>query len=561
MPAQGRISYDMTGIASLLKNGEFRVPIYQRSFAWDTSEVDDFWSDLKEALDDAEPDYFLGTLVLTPSDEERRLTIIDGQQRLATTSLFLAALRDAWAARGEPDQAKDIENRYISTFNRRGRVMVPRLVLNEEDDPFFRRLVIEASAPPATRESHERLAAALDSLRLKITSDLDEHGRRAEDRLFKWLEFLDDQSLVITVEVPSEADAFVIFETLNDRGADLTIGDLLKNYLFMRAGRRLETVKSAWVSALATLDVSAETELFISFLRHHWSSKHGAVRERELYADIKKHITNPAQAADYASELVEAGRHYAAILSPSHDYWRTGFSPKTSTNIETLLTLELEQFRPLLLAIMSFFDRSELQKSLHALVNWSVRGMIVGGIGGGRTEKAFCAAAVSVRSGKTKTTQQLLKQLSQVVPDDATFKEAFTRARQTKPRISRYLLLAMERTERGEAEPELVPNSDHDEVNLEHILPRNAKQHAWPAFQSEEIPVWANRIGNHCLLRKSENARIGNEKWSVKKPILLASSLKLTKSAGRSSDWTRKEIERRQEKLADLALRTWPRTV
>jgi hypothetical protein len=68
-----------------------------------------------------------------------------------------------------------------------------------------------------------------------------------------------------SLPVPTEADAFVIVETLNDRGADLTIGDLRKNYLFMRAGRRLDTVKSSLAAAPAGLDISAENELFISF--------------------------------------------------------------------------------------------------------------------------------------------------------------------------------------------------------------------------------------------------------------------------------------------------------
>jgi Protein of unknown function DUF262/Protein of unknown function (DUF1524) len=566
VPSKGRLSYNLEGIASLLRQHEFRVPTYQRSYAWDASNaseqtlaVDDFWNDLSEALNGNEPDYFLGSLVLTPSDDDKRLTIIDGQQRLATTSLFLAALRDIWAERGEPKQVEDV-SKYLATYDRRAREDVPKLILNEEDDPFYRGLIIDGNDPEPTRESHERLSDAYELLKEKLDNDVSAFGRHAEARLLSWLDFLDDQVVVITVEVPTEADAFVIFETLNDRGAALTIGDLLKNYLFMRAGSRLDTVKTSWIAALTALDVSAENETFVMFLRHHWSSMHGATRERDLYASIKANIKSSTQAVAYAAELAEAAKDYAALLSPSDAYWqRHGFTTTTSTNVDILLRLELEQNRPLLLAVMKKFTRAQIRKTLNALVNWSVRGIVVGGIGGGRTEKAYADAAVKVRAGKIENASGLLTELSPIVAGDAAFEDAFRNVRITRPRISRYLLLALERTARGEKEPELVPNRNEDEVNLEHILPRNAKPSDWLAFSPEEVSTWSNRLGNHCLLKKTHNNKIGNKPWSAKKPILTASSLRLTKIAGRKTNWTQKEIAERQRRLAAYAIKTWPR--
>lgn len=93
--------------------------------------------------------------------------------------------------------------------------------------------------------------------------------------------------MAMVLTVPTDADAYLIFETLNDRGADLTIADLLKNYLFGRAGTKLDAVRDGWMQVLGALDISAENALFTTFLRHYWSSKHGAIRERELYKSIK----------------------------------------------------------------------------------------------------------------------------------------------------------------------------------------------------------------------------------------------------------------------------------
>lgn len=560
VPEKGRLDYDLVGIADVLSRHEYRVPTYQRSYAWDEPEIIDFWDDLRQALDAEAPDYFLGTLVLTPHQDQRRITIIDGQQRLATTSLILAALRRVWLKREEPDQADDIFNQYLSVFDRRARMREPRLMLNDEDDQFFRELVVEGKSPTPERESHERLGEALVSFEQKLNDDANAHGRKAADRLIRWTEFLDTQATAITVTVPTEADAFVIFETLNDRGAPLTIGDLLKNYLFMRAGNRLDAVRTAWIQALNELDISAENDVFVTFLRHHWSSMHGAVRERDLYSGIKEEIQSANQAVRYAEQLAKSAKLYAALLSPSDDYW-TGRSYGTSVknNVATLLTLELEQNRPLLLAVMEEFSNRELKRTLKALVSWSIRGIIVGGIGGGRTERAYCEAAVAVRAKKIKTTEQLLKRLSPIIPEDDDFKDAFSRARQTKSAIARYLLLALERSKAGEKEPELVPNANEEEVNLEHILPQRAKRTDWPQFREEEVATWSQRLGNQCLLKKTENAKIGNKPWRVKKPILTSSSLKLTKAAGQVDDWNIDAIKKRQRRMAKDAPMTWPR--
>jgi Protein of unknown function (DUF1524)/Protein of unknown function DUF262 len=476
--------------------------------------------------------------------------------------VFLSVVRDIWEERGEKKRADDVQKTYLSTFDRRTKEDEPRLILNAEDDPYFRVAIVGGENPDTDRPSHDRIADAYNVLRGRLSADLEKFGKKADDRLLEWVDFIEETAAVITVRVPTEADAFVIFETLNTRGADLTIGDLLKNYLFMRAGKRLETVKASWVSTLTALDVSAENEEFVTFLRHHWSSKYGAVRERDLYRSIRDHITTSTQAVDYANEMVEAAKHYAALNSPSDDYWSgKGFTTTTRENVEILLRLELEQNRPLLLAVMRHFTNAEMRKTLHSTVNWSVRGLVVGGIGGGRTERAYCEAAVKVRAGKIKSAAELLKELGGIVPNDETFEDGFARARQTKSRISRYLLLALERSERGEKEPELVPNKNEDEVNLEHILPRNAKLKDWPSFAPDEVPVWTQRLGNHCLLKKSENGAIGNKPWKDKRPVLKASSLKLTASAAASGNWTKKAIESRQIKLAKLAVSTWPRTL
>jgi hypothetical protein len=153
-----------------------------------------------------------------------------------------------------------------------------------------------------------------------------------------------------------------------------------------------------------------------------------------------------------------------------------------------------------------------------------VRGLIVGGLGGGTMERAYCDAAVEVRNGKVKTTKDLLKAISNIVPTDVEFHTAFQTARITRPRIARYLLIALERENQDDPEAELVPNADETQVNLEHILPRNAKENDWPDFKKEEVGAWSARIGNLALLAVGPTARSVTSPGPLRSPFLRSPS-------------------------------------
>ena len=223
------------------------------------------------------------------------------------------------------------------------------------------------------------------------------------------------------------------------------------------------------------------------------------------------------------------------------------------------MRLRLEQNRPLLLAAMTHWQPAEVKKLMHSIIPWSVRGLIVGGIGAGKTETTFSAAAVKISEGDVKTVAELFPELSPIIPNDTEFKGAFVFARETRPRIARYYIHALERAAQGKTEPEMIPNANEEEVNLEHILPRNPTSDDWPEFTLDQARASVNRLGNLALLARGPNARIGNKPYSDKRPVLQASDLILTSEAGANVTWTIETIDIRQERLAELAIDTWPR--
>jgi len=202
----------------------------------------------------------------------------------------------------------------------------------------------------------------------------------------------------------------------------------------------------------------------------------------------------------------------------------------------------------------------EKKRLLKALVSWSVRGLIVGGIGGGTAENAYCSAAVKIREGEITSTDQILKEIAAIVPSDAEFQTAFELARVPKSNLARYLLIALERGHNKKKEPEFVPNSNEDEVNLEHVLPKRARARDWGAqFDVDQRKEYVTRIGNMALLQKGPNGKIGNKKFSAKRAVLRASKFKLTKTIGQKADWSPQAINGRQQQLAALAVSVWPR--
>src|SRR5262245_25112520 len=133
----GRIVFSLRGIATELKERLLGVPVYQRSYAWKADEIEEYWTDLRSAFSENAPEYFLGTIVLTKSaGASPRDTIIDGQQRLATTSILLAAIRDQFKARGDAKRASIVQQKYLSTSDLATANEVARLTLNSEDAHF-----------------------------------------------------------------------------------------------------------------------------------------------------------------------------------------------------------------------------------------------------------------------------------------------------------------------------------------------------------------------------------------------------------------------------------------
>ncbi|MFQ5597837.1 MAG: DUF262 domain-containing protein [Nitrospiria bacterium] len=132
MPGQEQastINSEQRTIGNLLGDRRhLRVPAYQRSFSWTKSEVSDLWDDLQGILYGDQDNYFLGSMVFI-SKSDGSLEVVDGQQRLATVSILLAAIRDGFQGIDDQQRADHIDMQYLCTRDFKTMEASPRLSL------------------------------------------------------------------------------------------------------------------------------------------------------------------------------------------------------------------------------------------------------------------------------------------------------------------------------------------------------------------------------------------------------------------------------------------------
>ena len=545
--------FNQLGLASILKQHKLVVPANQRDYSWTEREVTTLLQDFARAIGDDDPTYFVGTIVTIRRGKDV-LEVVDGQQRLATTAILLAEIQN-YLAEIDPVIARAI-GAFLFTIDRRKREEVPHLRLNRDDNEYFRaRLTNPEDRPSATKPSHRLLDDAFTEAREQVrnvVSSLDrkDHG----DALDRWIDFLEFRAIAVVLETPNEADAYRMFETLNDRGLRTSQADLVKNYLFGRAADRIEEVKHRWSEMRGALDTIEDDDLTIRYLRHALTVMKGIVREHDVYKMVQKTAQGPQAVVNLTDCLASMASTYVAIYNADHEKWNA--SDPTRKAVEVLNLFDIKPMRPLMLAITERLSDREVEKALRLCVSVGVRLMIAGATRTGKVEVGFAEAARKTYAREVATAKGLRDELAGFVPSDPEFSQAFEVARISNRKLARYYLRSMEQKANNESQPWHIPNEDRNEINLEHVLPEKPAGN-WPQFSEEERALYWKRIGNLCLMRAKDNSTVKSAPYIDKKAVYEKAGYQLTQDIASADDWTMSAIEERQKRLTKLALKTW----
>lgn len=257
---------------------EYEIPKYQREYVWYTKEWEAFFDDLIEN----DPGYYLGSIICIHSQDDpintSKFEVVDGQQRLTTISLFLAALykklqeyKDEGLLDDE-DQISDLINlkrKLIIKNKEPGIRVIPQAQGRNKDDYFWlfsHEGIIKTSYPWPAYATRRRIYGAYAYFQRRINTYLEQFDSPVSEA-FNILEKI-NTAILVMITVTSHADAYKLFESLNNRGTPLTSVDLIKNLLLARLDAMQDTnldyYFDRWKDILANLgdDYSTQERFF-----------------------------------------------------------------------------------------------------------------------------------------------------------------------------------------------------------------------------------------------------------------------------------------------------------
>ena len=305
----------------------FRIPDYQRGYAWERAQVGELLEDLE--LLDTRRQHYAGTIVLCKTADapimggngtlyETR-AVVDGQQRLTTIVLMLNELSRALAAYPDcADLAQGVRRNYVETTSRNN-WPIYKLSLNEDADHFFKTSILAET--PGPEEPPVRSAERLRDAKRQIADYL---RRLDKDSLTEWHVKLTQQLHFNLYEVEKEAEVGIIFEVMNDRGKPLTEMEKVKNYLLYAASSLnvdetekedlAKAVNGAWAKILMNLMAAGLSAYEDQLLQMHWVVQYDPVRKNWDWTKSIKHEFGLRKHAGKHDELLSKLHQYAEGL-------------------------------------------------------------------------------------------------------------------------------------------------------------------------------------------------------------------------------------------------------
>lgn len=529
----------------------FVIPTYQRGYSWQEEHLIEYWDDIFDNVYKAEEGYFIGSIIVCNSSATKKTDgieyydVIDGQQRILTSILFLRAIFEVADSIDYRDAEQKIFKEYLFTRAKSSDEGEKRVRVSKADERIFNNYIFAHKIPSRNEKSILRTPAikARDFFRKKLKDFVDSVDEQEErhDLIDELLKRIEAYLEVVVVHTSNDVDAYSIFETLNSKGKDLTPSELLKNFFFSSVdenNEKLDTVQESWEYISDDLRDGEVSET--NFIRHYWISKYSPVSDKKLYKVIKQRIAKDKIVK--VEDLIKS----LGVEVPNYLYINVGFKDEfteTSTLVSQINELGIIQCYPLLLSLFatSKIDETEKVNLLKRIVYISLRRGI-SGKNPNELESFYVEWSPKVRQLET-IPHDLYKDLSKLDVEEEEFKKYFT----TTSINSKFAKFILKRIEESKATDEHKPLY---KVELEHIMPRNPRTLTdWGVdelFHEQKLET----IGNFTLLGKRFNQVISNSDFNRKHQEYVKSELKVTQDLAREYiKWDPSIIDERAETI------------
>jgi hypothetical protein len=573
------LTAEQFSLSSLLGGGnKLRIPEYQRNYAWDATNIDQYLEDLLSVVESKE-DHFFGPIVLL-DEGAQQYSVIDGQQRLTTTVMLLCLIRDQLHDMENPnhrigdtelplktlvDQMLKLNNfiDYRFTANHQIRDIFHSYILI---DPGVVRKELtrngkglepkQKEATKALRSAYFRLHEGLRGL----MQDNNANEDQLKQFLFELINALKDSLKVLRITVPDENDAYVLFETLNDRGVRLSASDLLKSYT-LRESKGLtdvavEDVISQWDTAVEHLG----SYPFEKFLRHYLLSAQDKekVQNKKIFAMFKARIAERG-AIQNLEEIAEASYVYAML-------WNKGIEtadPELNATLDRI-NLFSDTHRVFLLPVLGGkFSDEALRFAARATEMLAFRWTLRGG-NAQVLENIYQRYAGRVRTealpDKTGALLEILENLMAEAPGDEEIRNEIISSA-PKKNLLEYVLTRVEGaltgdllrwTKQGTWPEPLAPKSPSKDSDWYDVIAPEKVSGDEKSYE-DYVQMW----GNQTLVEFELDGSLRHTSWAKKvegnldHKGLKHSELIMNKDVVSLSEWSRDAILRRTEWMAN----------
>ncbi len=534
---------------------QFIVPLFQRTYSWERKNIEQLLNDLLAVCDNEQPNHFFGSFVTMPiptsASTSSKYTIIDGQQRLTTIGILLAAIRNRiHEIDADNESVKQINDLYLT--NPYARNEKHKIVPTRTDrDVYYS--IVDSTADTASES--DRLSKAF----LAIKDRLDQFENLME--LEKMKTSLLTKFSIVDIRLERGDDPYLIFESLNATGTPLTQADLIRNYLFMgiKEENQLSIYTNLWLPLQNELGDKLE-----DFFRHYLAINGNLPNINRIYATFRTetsgNILDESLREENTIETMNAlrvySRYYYKLLGPKSET-----NQEIRTHIRKLNVLRLTTSYPLLLNLYRSYDQELISAHDFCKCLKLIETLVV--------RRAVCGIPTNVLNRYFPTIFQSLnlddiveslreklinESGSRQIPDNDSFRRCLLERNLYGNRILRYILREIERFENRETEP--LGN-----LEIEHIMPQTltpdwklALGENWELIYSKYL----HTLGNLTLT--GYNPEYSNKSFSEKRDTaggFRDSGLQINRSLSSLDRWGKQEIEARANELADKALEIW----
>lgn len=544
---------------------QYQVPLYQRVYSWGKKQLDQLWSDVVELErsmgEDPKASHFIGSLVLASSPDfgaigVNKFLVVDGQQRLTTLTLLLAALRDHLVEAGQTERANGIDAQYLINVFDNGK---PLKVLPTQTDraPY---MAVLNRAPYAGGE--DAIGAAYRFFRSKIAAA----GDPEDPRNLELLEAAVVRGLALVVVTAEPSDnAHRIFESLNNTGLRLTQSDLLKNYFFMRLGDRAEAIyENIWLPLERKLDSENLELLFWLDL----AQRDDRAKQSDTYIGQQRRLERLRNVDELEAEVIriaKLGDVLSTILEPSGEN-----HPEVRRRLKRIKAWGSTTAYPVVMQVLArraggtALD-DEVVRALTYLESYFVRRIVIGRATANLNRTLLQAVgAISDAEHIDVALRDYLSRGRKHFATDSDVREAAKTVAfywQGRGPQKKLILQWLEEAYR----PKEIVDIDPRHLTIEHVLPQIMTESVRKTFAGgfsadADIDYEHERVvhtlGNLTL--SGYNSELSNKPFDEKREMLAKSGVSMNQAIAANASWGVGEIHARSAELAEKIIELWP---